>query len=445
MSASSSGRPTFDDPQLQHQIMRLRKVDRFTNLLCLAREYSCLAAIIGGSILFAEFRSGWGVPWFWNFPVFLVAITLIGALQHRLAGLGHEASHYTFMKHRFLNDFIPDLFCMFPILTTVHFYRVFHMAHHQYTNDPERDPDLLNLAHGKRTFEFPMTRVRFIVLVYFCMFTAPIRFLRFQLAYIAVNALGKGRSIYSGTEKGGRFGELYLPRLGTVLGLAYLIVLGAAVRYLAGTGRAGWIIPAGLIGMILAGFTTYALPDWAVFSSPFRQAYSCRFAGVARLCYFSVVLMALAELRLITAGHSTFYPLILWFVPLVSSFPFFMLLRDVYQHSNADSGRLTNSRVFFTDPFTRWAVFVYGQDMHIPHHLFPAIPHYRLGELHKILKQASADYGTQVVECHGTFSDPLGRATILDEMTRPHPAANRRQDIQSHELSSCEAAAYRSL
>ena len=66
-----------------------------------------------------------------------------------------------------------------------------------------------------------------------------------------------------------------------------------------------------------------------------------------------------------------------------------MLLRDVYQHSNADSGRLTNSRVFFTDPFTRWAVFVYGQDMHIPHHLFPAIPHYRLGELHKILKQAT--------------------------------------------------------
>ena len=29
------------------------------------------------------------------------------------------------MRHRFLNDFIPDLFCMFPILTTVHFYRVF--------------------------------------------------------------------------------------------------------------------------------------------------------------------------------------------------------------------------------------------------------------------------------------------------------------------------------
>jgi len=83
MSVSSSGRPTFDDPQLQQQIMRLRKVDHSTNLLCLAREYCCLAAVIGGSILFAEFRSGWGISWFWNFPVFFVAITLIGALQHR--------------------------------------------------------------------------------------------------------------------------------------------------------------------------------------------------------------------------------------------------------------------------------------------------------------------------------------------------------------------------
>src|SRR5271165_3536076 len=236
MSASSSGRPTFDDPQLQHQIMRLRKVDRFTNLLCLAREYSCLAAIIGGSILFSESRAGWGLSWGCNVPVFLIAIVLVGALQHRLAGLGHEASHYTFLKNRFLNDFIPDLFCMFPLLTTVHFYRVFHMAHHQFTNDPQRDPDLLNLGYGKRTSEFPMTRGRFIAAVYFCMFTAPARFLQFQLAYIAVNALGKGRSIYTGTEQGGRFSELYLPRLGTVLGLAYLVVINVLLGGLARDG-----------------------------------------------------------------------------------------------------------------------------------------------------------------------------------------------------------------
>jgi fatty acid desaturase len=62
------------------------------------------------------------------------------------------------------------------------------------------------------------------------------------------------------------------------------------------------------------------------------------------------------------------------------------------------SGRLTNSRVFFTDSFTRWAVFVFGQDMHIPHHLFPAAPHYRLRRLHELLKRNHEVYSDQVVE-----------------------------------------------
>ena len=68
------------------------------------------------------------------------------------------------MKNHYLNDLIPDLFCMFPLMTTIHFYRLFHMGHHQYTNDPDRDPDLLNLGHGKRAEEFPMPRLRFIAI-----------------------------------------------------------------------------------------------------------------------------------------------------------------------------------------------------------------------------------------------------------------------------------------
>jgi fatty acid desaturase len=402
--------------------MELRHVDNVTNLLWLGWEYACLIIVIGGAIAFAELRDRWGLPWAWNVPVFLLAIILVGALQHRLAGLGHEASHYTFMKNRFLNDLIPDLSCMFPILTTVHFYRVFHMAHHQYTNDPDRDPDLLNLGRGKRAFEFPMTRTRFIAVVYFCIVVAPLRFLEFQLAYIAVNALGKGRSVYTGTARQAPTSALFLPRLGTVLGLVYLLLLHVWFRYLIGQGRPAWIIPSGLLAMAGAALMIKILPDSAIFFSPFRQAYSSRFAAAVRISFYSAVMVLLAAIRWATGGHSAIYPILLWFVPLISSFPFFMLLRDVYQHSNADSGRLTNSRVFFADPFTRWAVFVYGQDMHIPHHLFPAIPHYRLGELHEVLKQSSPEYGRGVVECHGTFHDRLGRVTILDEMTRPRAA-----------------------
>ncbi len=418
MSVAVSRRPRFEDPALQQKIMRLRVVDDASNLYFLAREYLCLALVIGIAVIFAEYRSSWGFPRWTNLPVFGLAIVLVGALQHRLAGLGHESSHYTFMKNRFLNDLIPDLFCMFPILTCVHFYRVFHMAHHQYTNDPGRDPDLLNLGHGKRAFEFPVTRARFVATVYFCMVVAPVRFAQFQLAYFTVNTLGKGKSIYNGTEHGGPFATLYLPRLATLLGIAYLMLILWVTRWFVDLGRLDWALAASIAGWMISTALVYGLPDWAVFGSPFRQAYSPRFASAVRLGFFTAVAIILAGIRWATNRETAIYPVLLWLVPLVSTFPFFMLLRDVYQHSNADSGRLTNSRVFYVDRFTRWAVFVYGQDMHIPHHLFPAIPHYRLAELHELLRGSSEEYRTQVMECHGTFHDPLGRTTILDEMTR---------------------------
>src|SRR5437762_2477413 len=126
--SSRAERPTFGDPRLQQEIMRLRRVDNFSNLWYLACEYVSLAVVIGGAVGFAECRESLGLAWSWNVPVFAMAIIVVGGIQHRLAGLGHEASHYTFMKDRYLNDLVPDVFCMFPLLTSVHFYRLFHMA-----------------------------------------------------------------------------------------------------------------------------------------------------------------------------------------------------------------------------------------------------------------------------------------------------------------------------
>jgi fatty acid desaturase len=414
--------PSFESPALQLEIMKLRHVDNFTNLLYLAMEYLCLITVIGSTIAFAQFRIRWGLAWSWNIPVFVTAIVLIGGIQHRLAGLGHEAAHYAFLKNRFLNDLITDLFCMFPLMTTVQFYRLFHMAHHQFTNDPSRDPDLLNMGHGKRADEFPMTRRRFIRVVYFCFLVAPIRFVRYQWAYILVNTLGQGRNIYKERTCSESLAGDDRLRLGTLLGLVYLLSINAVFWFLTWVQQPKWLAPAGFCGMVMAAVTIYLLPQWALFRSPLRSVYSIRFASVVRLGYYTLLFAILAHLRWATGGISTLYAITLWLVPLGSSFMFFMLLRDVYQHSNADAGRLTNSRVFFTDPFTRWAVFVYGQDMHIPHHLFPAVPHYRLRQLHELLKRNHEAYRNQVVETYGTFYNSRGDRTILDEMTR-HPAA----------------------
>jgi fatty acid desaturase len=428
MMSVTTERPTFEHPGLQRGIMRLRQVDNVTNLGYLAFEYLCLAAVIAAAIGFGQSRAAWGLTWGWNIPVFALGMILVGAIQHRLAGLGHEASHYSFMKNRVLNDLVPDLFCMFPLMTTVHFYRLFHMAHHQYTNDPARDPDLQNLGHGKRAAEFPMSRGRFIRVIYFAVVVAPIRFARYQWAYFQVNTLGQGRNVYvEGKSSSNHTGPL--PRLGTALGVGYVVGLNILTWMITRTGHAGWLIPAGVLSFALAAGVTAILPGWAMFRSPFRQAYSPRVGAIVRLGFFTVLLEALANLRWMTGGASVVYFTLLWLVPMVSTFMFYMFLRDVYQHSNADAGRLTNSRVFFTDPFTRWAVFVYGQDMHIPHHLFPAIPHYRLRDLHELLKTDHTAYRDMVIETNGTFHNDDGRPTILDEMTRPrenHVAAAAR-------------------
>ena len=406
--------PSFKSTALQREIKKLRYVDNFTNLFYLAMEYFCLIMVIGSTVAFAQFRGRWGLAWSWNIPVFAMAIVLIGGIQHRLARLGHEASHYCF-----LNDLIPDLFCMFPLLTTVHFYRLFHIAHHQFTNDPGRDPDLLNMGHGRRSDEFPMTRGRFIRVVYFCLLVAPMRFVCYVWAYIQVNTLGQGKNVYVERAGSGSLVGGDRLRLGTVLGLGYLFSINAVFWILTWVNQPNWLVPAGLIGMALAAVTIDRLPDWAFFRSPLRSVYSTRFASLLRLGYYTLLLAILSHFRWATGGVSTLYVMTLWLVPLGSSFMFFMLLRDVYQHSNADAWRLSNSRVFFTDPFTRWAVFVYGQDMHIPHHLFPAIPHYRLRRLHELLKCNHEVYRDQVVETYGTFHNSQGHPTILDEMTRP--------------------------
>jgi fatty acid desaturase len=418
MFASDVERPTFEDPALQRYLMAFREVDNTTNLIYLAVDYLALLVVAGLAIVFCERRASWALSWWWNVPVFTTAIILIGGLQHRLAGLGHEAAHYSFMKHRFLNDLIPDLFCMFPVFSAIHFYRLFHLGHHQFTNDPKRDPDLLNLGYAKRAAEFPMTRSRFIRVVYFCAVVAPLRLLRYQWAYLRVNTFGAGENPYY-ERLGGRF-ELSNAsmRLGTILGVAYVFGFGGLLGLLTRTGHPHWITPTALVSILIASVVIHRLPDRAIYRSPFRQAYSPRFASVVRLGFYTTVLSILAYIRWATGGGSYIYPILLWQMPLGTSFTFFMLLRDVYQHSNADTGRLTNSRVFFPDAFTRWAVFVYGQDMHIPHHLFPAIPHYRLRRLHERLKSTHAAYRLAVVEAHGTFRNQANRPTILDEMTK---------------------------
>jgi fatty acid desaturase len=415
-------RPRFSAPELNVVMRELRQVDGRRNLRLLALDYLTLLAVWGGAIAFGEHRAGWGLAWAWNVPICALAVVLIGGVQHRLAALGHEASHYTLLQNKWLNDLVGDLLCLLPLTSSVHHYRYFHMAHHQFVNDPEHDPDLRNMERLAARGQRPRTKWAFAREHYLRVLLAPLSMFRYTADYIAGNVFGLGKNIYLERVEG----EAARPeriRIGTILGIAFLVVIDLVFIVLERTGRTGWILPAGAVGYLAALIVLALLPEDALFRSPFRQPYGCRFEGGLRLGFLTAGLMALNVLRHATDGRSTVYFFVLWVVPLLTTFMYFMLLREVYQHGNAAIDRITNTRVFRVDPFTRWAVFVHGQDLHTPHHLFPGVPHYNLEALHQALKEHSPDYASRVIEVEGTFANRSGRPTILDEMIRAREAS----------------------
>src|ERR1700722_366498 len=150
------------DPEILRQVNLLRRTDNLTNWLYLTREYLFLAAVIGLTIAFYYLLLAADLSLLWAIPVTLVAILCVGAGQHRLGAVTHEASHYLLFRNRLLNELASEWFCMFPMLGTTHSYRVQHMGHHQFPNDPDRDPDWAQLTLSGHRFRFPMSRFAFL-------------------------------------------------------------------------------------------------------------------------------------------------------------------------------------------------------------------------------------------------------------------------------------------
>src|SRR5947208_11311071 len=151
----------LQEPELKARLQQFRRADNLTNWFYLLRSYLLLALVIGGSVYFFTHFAEWGLHWAWNIPVAVVAVILVGAGQHQLTVLAHEASHHTLFRNRLLNELASDWLCMFPVCSTTHHYRLHHLAHHQFVNDPERDPNVPQVQVNGHWTDFPMTRAAF--------------------------------------------------------------------------------------------------------------------------------------------------------------------------------------------------------------------------------------------------------------------------------------------
>jgi fatty acid desaturase len=399
------------DPELLRHVNLLRQTDNLTNWYYLAREYLFLAAVIGATIAFYYFVRANGYSVLWAVPVTVVTILCVGAGQHRLATLTHEAAHYMLFKNRLLNEFVSEWFCMFPILATTHSYRVQHLGHHQYPNDPERDPDWTQMRLSGHRYQFPMTRGRFLWHCFFKQLLWPPALIR----YVLVRARFK---VHQGRQTPYRMIRFSRPALVLASGLYVLALLGALVWLtwqdnsfgLAAASAALWL---GMLAFYLLAPARW-FAEFAIKSDIPVRAQVC-----LRLTYYTWLWTALALATVLSGMPWWLFYFILWLVPLGTSFALFMIMRQIVQHGGADRKRFTNTRVFLVNPLISMAVFPIGNDYHLPHHLFPMVPHYNLRKLHVLLMETEP-YRHEATVVKGYFlpyETPPQHPTVVDLLT----------------------------
>ena len=90
-----------------------------------------LAIAASGGIYASAFDTAWMLPAAWLYGTFLVFL---------FAPL-HETVHYTAFRSRRLNRAVSAV-CGWILLLPPRYFRAFHLEHHRYTQDRERDPEL---------------------------------------------------------------------------------------------------------------------------------------------------------------------------------------------------------------------------------------------------------------------------------------------------------------
>jgi fatty acid desaturase len=398
---------SLSDPAFKKLLQELRQTDNWRKWLYVLRTYFLIAAVVGGAIWFYQSTRASDLWLVWNVPVFAVAILAVGALQHQMATLAHEAVHHTLFRNRYLNDFVSEWLCSFPMFSSSFHYGLHHLAHHQFVNDPVRDPDISQMQKSGHRLSFPVLREEFFDVLMRQMWVPNL--IRYSLARAEYDSLGTAHNPYIRED-------WEFSKLPARLTLAHMVVMALLLTGLVvyGSPLLLAVVP---VAVWAASMTVFArLPERYYYQSKIRPIVSIRTLAMMRITFLTLVFNALAWATWATGDWWAAYYFWLWVLPLGTSFPLYMVLRQIVQHGNGDRGWLTNSRVFLCHPLVNFAVFPLGQDYHLPHHMFSTIPHYRLKQLHDALLECP-EYREQATVVEGYFRPkerPPVNPTVVD-------------------------------
>lgn len=422
----SSTRSALIDPQ---SIREWSRVSTWGNLGFLALDYLVAGVATAFAIWFNLNYQAWGLHWAWNIPVWGAVVIINGCVTHRIGLMGHESSHNLLVPNRKWNDILAELLCFYPVFGSLLQYRAKHLNHHLYPNDPDRDPNLGNGKAERLYAKFPMPKRSFIYHYYLKFFWPP-----FVLANLMdlmdVITIGSGmspvpvRDANEEERKQGKHSKLVRVKA-TALGLIYFVVLCLTLRLTFPMGpQVLWPVVGGLY--LTALIIWSVLPEQAFFQGA-RLNIPLKYAALMRLSFYTVLFSSFAVIRHFTGYDPSAAFLILWILPLVYVFPYLMILREVFQHANAGTGKFDNSRVIHADPFTRWALLGYGNDFHLIHHIYPNIPQYSLRGIHRQLWDESEEYREGIEENHGILKtrESTGDLSVLDALADTGPMPHR--------------------
>jgi fatty acid desaturase len=441
----------LDSPQERRRqdIHSLRERDNSTNLAYIGYVYLIMGITLAATLWSYSEVASLGLSWWWDLPMTAVAIIVIGASQHQLGGIIHEGTHYILFADRQFNELASDWLAAFPIYTSTYAFRLHHLSHHQFVNDPERDPNFGQAQESGHWLDFPIAHIDFLVAILKQL--NPLRLASYIVARARYSALGVDSNPYANPQKPGspwaiRWGVIFMVLVPAVqIGLLALGELGYADR--------GLVTALAMIALLAAwvAIIVYylSIPDDAYPQSRIDPVISHRMTAVGRISYMAILYAALTLTEYYAVVPSWGFYGLLWILPLFTTFPLFMVLREWIQHGNADRGRYTNSRIFLVNPFLRYAVFPFGMDYHLPHHINASVPHYRLKDFHDYLMESDGKYASQalvvegwrrhsdkelpgIVDVLGPKFTPHGNKAHVDEETLVHADVNDKAAIAAH-------------